>query len=258
MEDEDEDEDEGSDEDMENEDDRRQESHIASVVAKIKKEKVDERIRNIKQEPRDRDHRNANRDWDRNNRRQEQDRDHSRRERERERRPTKEEEERMREKEMQERERLRKERHKQLEERSNQAAHGLCEMGISDGCRVVLMVKPSIDLFTLVFAIFKAGAVPVLVDPGIGLKYLKQCIGEAEPTAFIGIPPAHVARLILGWGKKTIGTKLWVGGGFSFGLPTLKDLLKKHASNIYGKLNVANRTQAAARARELGLLPADS
>merc|ERR1712226_654248 len=39
------------------EEDRRQESHIASVVAKIKKEKnVEERIR-IKEEPRDRDHR---------------------------------------------------------------------------------------------------------------------------------------------------------------------------------------------------------
>jgi LuxR family maltose regulon positive regulatory protein len=33
--------------------------------------------------------------------------------------------------------------------------------------------------------------------------------------------------------------------------------VKKHASNIIGKLNVSNRTQAAARARELGLLPGD-
>jgi LuxR family maltose regulon positive regulatory protein len=33
--------------------------------------------------------------------------------------------------------------------------------------------------------------------------------------------------------------------------------VKKHASNIYGKLNVSSRTQAVARARELGLLPTD-
>jgi LuxR family maltose regulon positive regulatory protein len=30
--------------------------------------------------------------------------------------------------------------------------------------------------------------------------------------------------------------------------------VKKHASNIYGKLGVRNRTQAVARARELGIL----
>jgi LuxR family maltose regulon positive regulatory protein len=30
--------------------------------------------------------------------------------------------------------------------------------------------------------------------------------------------------------------------------------VKKHAGNIYGKLGVGNRTEAAARARELDLL----
>jgi LuxR family maltose regulon positive regulatory protein len=30
--------------------------------------------------------------------------------------------------------------------------------------------------------------------------------------------------------------------------------VKKHTSNLYGKLNVTSRTQAIARARELGLL----
>jgi LuxR family maltose regulon positive regulatory protein len=33
--------------------------------------------------------------------------------------------------------------------------------------------------------------------------------------------------------------------------------VKKHTSNIYGKLNVGSRTQAVAYARELGLLPTD-
>ncbi len=34
--------------------------------------------------------------------------------------------------------------------------------------------------------------------------------------------------------------------------------VKKHAGNIYGKLNVSSRTQAVSRARQLGLLPPDS
>jgi LuxR family transcriptional regulator, maltose regulon positive regulatory protein len=33
------------------------------------------------------------------------------------------------------------------------------------------------------------------------------------------------------------------------------DTVKKHLTHVFDKLGVANRTQAAARARELGLLP---
>jgi DNA-binding NarL/FixJ family response regulator len=33
--------------------------------------------------------------------------------------------------------------------------------------------------------------------------------------------------------------------------------VKKHITNILGKLDVNNRTQAAARARELGLITSD-
>jgi LuxR family maltose regulon positive regulatory protein len=33
--------------------------------------------------------------------------------------------------------------------------------------------------------------------------------------------------------------------------------VRKHAGNIFGKLNVNNRTQAVARARQLGWLSAD-
>jgi LuxR family transcriptional regulator, maltose regulon positive regulatory protein len=33
------------------------------------------------------------------------------------------------------------------------------------------------------------------------------------------------------------------------------DTVKRHVSHLFGKLEVANRTQAVARARELGLLP---
>jgi LuxR family maltose regulon positive regulatory protein len=33
------------------------------------------------------------------------------------------------------------------------------------------------------------------------------------------------------------------------------DTVKRHVSHLFNKLEVANRTQAVARARELGLLP---
>ena len=72
----------------------------------------------------------------------------------------------------------------------------------SRGTRAVVMVRPSPEFFLLMFALFKAGAVPVLVDPGIDRRALRQCLDEAQPQAFIGIPLAHVARVLLGWANR--------------------------------------------------------
>ena len=76
----------------------------------------------------------------------------------------------------------------ELDRRSDRVAHGLTSIGITRGTRTVLMVKPSPDFFALTFAMLKVGAVPVMVDPGMGVKNLGTCLAEAEPKAFIGIP----------------------------------------------------------------------
>ncbi len=92
---------------------------------------------------------------------------------------------------------------RELDTLSDRIAHGLVAYGIGRGVRTVLMVTPGPEFFALTFALFKVGAVPVLIDPGLGVKNLKKCLAEAEPHAFIGIPKAHVARLLFGWGKGT-------------------------------------------------------
>jgi len=104
-----------------------------------------------------------------------------------------------------------------LDRRSDAIAAGLARIGIVRGVRAVLMVRPSPEFFLLMFALFKLGAVPVLVDPGIDKRALKQCLDEAKPDAFIGIPLAHAARIALGWTKSarirvTVGAR-WFWGG---------------------------------------------
>lgn len=115
---------------------------------------------------------------------------------------------------------------KQLLEQSNIIADGLEKYGIKKGCRTVLMVTPSLEFFALTFALFKAGIVPVMIDPGMGIKNLKTCISEAEPEAFIGIPKAHLARILLGWGKNTIKKNVTVGKKLFWGGVTLEDIKK--------------------------------
>ncbi len=89
----------------------------------------------------------------------------------------------------------------ELDARSDAIAAGLAKRGIVRGTRTVLMVRPTPEFFLLMFALFKAGAVPVLVDPGIDKRALKQCLDEAQAEAFIGIPLAHFARALLGWAR---------------------------------------------------------
>ena len=103
----------------------------------------------------------------------------------------------------------------QLDTRSDAIAAGLAKRGIVRGTRTVLMVRPTPEFFLLMFALFKAGAVPVLVDPGIDRRALKQCLEEAQPQAFIGIPLAQLARVALGWARSaririTTGRRAWL------------------------------------------------
>ena len=108
---------------------------------------------------------------------------------------------------------------RQLDEWSDLAAAGLAAKGIGDGARTVLMVRPSLAFFALTFGLFKAGAVPVLVDPGLGIKNLGPCLVEAAPSAFIGIPIAQVARRLFGWGKATIRESLTITSSWPQGWP---------------------------------------
>jgi len=82
----------------------------------------------------------------------------------------------------------------QLDRQSDALAWGLEQTGITRGMRTVLMVKPGIEFFTLTFALFKIGAVPVVVDPGMGYTQMLHCLHQSRPEAFVGIPAAHAFR----------------------------------------------------------------
>ena len=112
----------------------------------------------------------------------------------------------------------------QLDDASGRLALGFSSLGIRRGMRVALMVPPSLDFFALTFALFKLGAVPVLIDPGIGLSNLGKGLAEAEPEAFIGIPKAHATRVLLGWARTTLKIKVTVGARALWGGVTLNQV----------------------------------
>lgn len=119
----------------------------------------------------------------------------------------------------------------ELAAETNALAAGFAAAGITRGMRTVLMVPPGLSFFSLMFAMFKAGVVPVLIDPGMGLSNLKVCLSEAEPEAFIGIPKAHAARLALGWGKSTLKHFVTVGKRLGWQGMTLDAVRKAGQAN---------------------------
>ncbi|HEY1791979.1 MAG TPA: fatty acid CoA ligase family protein [Opitutaceae bacterium] len=63
--------------------------------------------------------------------------------------------------------------------------------GIARGDRVLVMVRPGLPLIALSFALFRIGAVPVIIDPGMGLGSFLSCVARSRPKALAGIPLAQ-------------------------------------------------------------------
>ncbi len=99
-------------------------------------------------------------------------------------------------------------------------AHGLSDHGIKRGDRVLMLVSQSFELIALTYALFKMGAVPVMIDPGMGRKPFLKCIEQSTPSAMIGIPRGHLARKLFGKSFKSVERafitepKFWAGAHY--------------------------------------------
>ena len=119
----------------------------------------------------------------------------------------------------------RKRTFKELEQESSRLASGLIQFGMKSGERVLLMVPYGIDFVTLTFAMFKAGLIPVLIDPGLGKKNVLKCIKQVQPHGMIAIPLAHAIKKIFPANFKSIQHNVTVGTRWFWGGASLNKLL---------------------------------
>lgn len=82
----------------------------------------------------------------------------------------------------------------QLDQHSDAYARGFAAAGIEAGDRTTVLFKPSLDFYAVLFGLFKLGAVPVLLDPGMGLRAVLACIERTRPRVVIGMPAVHAVR----------------------------------------------------------------
>ncbi len=88
----------------------------------------------------------------------------------------------------------------ELQQTVEELARGFRSAGITRGTRTVLMAPPGPELFALCFALFRVGAVPVVVDPGMGVRRMLHCYRAVGAEAFIGPPLAQLVRVL---GRRT-------------------------------------------------------
>lgn len=110
----------------------------------------------------------------------------------------------------------------QLDEESDRLAKGLIDFGVQPGHRLVLMVRPSLEFIALTFALFKTGAVAVLIDPGMGRSNIFDCLVTVEPDGFVAIP---IVQAVRAFNRRkfpsaklnvTVGGRRWFWGGTTY------------------------------------------
>ncbi len=125
----------------------------------------------------------------------------------------------------------------ELDRLTNRFASGLRAHDIQPGTRMIVMVPVSRELFIVMFGLFKAGVIPILIDPGMGLGNVKICLSEVEPHGFISVFKGHVARKVLGWDQGRPTKTISLSGPFGLSYQSILDAGTDSFENIHQDLN---------------------
>jgi acyl-coenzyme A synthetase/AMP-(fatty) acid ligase len=79
---------------------------------------------------------------------------------------------------------------------AERGAAALAGLGLRPGDRTLVFVPPGRTWLAAIYALFRLGAVPVALDPGLGRERLIAAIERTAPRALIGVPRAHALRLL--------------------------------------------------------------
>jgi len=96
----------------------------------------------------------------------------------------------------------------ELDELVQRTAEGLFGTGgVQVGDRVAVMIPPGVDLAIVLYACWRMGAVPVLIDGGLGPAQMGAAMKVAYPNHLIGIRRALAAARTLRWPGRRIAVE---------------------------------------------------
>ncbi|MEE4177064.1 MAG: fatty acid CoA ligase family protein [Bacteroides sp.] len=106
-------------------------------------------------------------------------------------------------------------------------AAGFQKNGIIRGMKTIVLVKPGLDLFAVTYALLRIGAIPVMIDPGMGVKAMVNALKKAQAKAFVGTPRAHLLRVFFSVLFKPVAVKVSTGRTLFWKTGRLEDFRKK-------------------------------
>lgn len=112
--------------------------------------------------------------------------------------------------------------------------------GIAKGDKALLLVRSGYELIVLAFSLFFIGAVPVIIDPGMGLKSVLRCIRATQPDHMIGIPLTHWVSRFFRRSFKSIRGRILIRPDLF-----LKETLSTPAEKISNPVDVSPEELAA-------------
>ena len=125
--------------------------------------------------------------------------------------------------------------------------------GVNRGDRTLVMVRPGLPLIAAVFALFRHGAVPVVIDPGMGLKNFLTCVTRSRPRALVGIPSARIISRVFRGAFRSVKVRVAAGssltsrltaGGVSVGAARPSEIAANEAGDLAAILFTSGSTGA--------------
>ncbi len=92
----------------------------------------------------------------------------------------------------------------ELDRRTAGVAAGLASIGVTPGTRVALLVPPGADLTAALYGLWRAGAVAVVVDAGLGVRGMRTALRSAGPAYVLGVAKGLAAAKVLATGARPI------------------------------------------------------
>ncbi|MBF6331774.1 fatty acid CoA ligase family protein [Nocardia transvalensis] len=120
----------------------------------------------------------------------------------------------------------------ELDAWSDAVAERFTAAGVVRGTRTIVLVRPGPELYVVLYGLFKIGAVPVVIDPGMGLRKMVRCLQAADAEAFVGVPEAQAVRLLFRTSFRRVRVAVTVGRRWFWCGPTLADWGRKPTAPV--------------------------